>query len=708
MQRRAWTRLLAALFNTAAMTVFYGLAVTKYIRTGDSINDVLGYNTATLLIHTRVLPFIDMDVVSGGYGMPISRQSLNLSTTGVSVRMRLGASTSTLNAMTTPGSATYFANMALATLGLNSSSLLTTPCGSSALLRSTTNMLAKPSPSATWSGINNLPTTIKATTNVAQMTQSILSDGRCQADLKLYHLEAFELWQRHMHTFNAFETTLRTTFVLHNNDTSSPASSDNKVVHWTFHPNEGDFNWFFYRAYDASYNAAALACQLVSMALLVTGFVRRVAYTTPNGARKMLVRYSTNLLAPQAAYYNSAIVNFLEIYMIVSNRFAFFRTVNALDFFMTAGWGFDAYLLYGNYINLMGSVFWVVLGMHKALSLLFYSIALVSQRTQLAKHKVSPGAMRRDSVWYDENGRVQTMPVKPPTLRQRSSSTLSSLQEHIYATGFQRTHVPRGLVLLKEIMRPRPDWIICCMAAWPSLYYAGFFNQATAWAPLAPINYSALGSRLGADMMLWNLVVCAIVTLPFNAIFVLWRCDALLSNGWVQLRKPGRAYYNEFALLRPNEKLEAAFEGQVDSVVLMVLLFRRHARERGVSVACCVSIHELLHDAVLSEFEAFYALFDPIDANYAAQCLVQHPAGPNPFERFPMVRVGSYRHRGTLLSWPRSHQPGIEPWDFEQMFLKRIYVVGADDVLIETPAQGPILPFGRSFRFAPGIDENEP
>ncbi|KDO16474.1 hypothetical protein SPRG_18003, partial [Saprolegnia parasitica CBS 223.65] len=338
MQRRAWTRLVAAIFNTAAMTVFYGLAVTKYIRTGDSINDVLGYNTATLSIHLHVLPFVNMDVISAGYGTPISRESLNLSTTGVSVRMRLGASTSTLNAMTTPGSATFFATMALSTLGLNTSALLAAPCGSTRL-RSTTNMLAKPSGSATWSGINNLPTTIKATTNVAYMTSSVTHDGRCQVNLKLYHLEAFELWRSHMHTFNAFETTLCTTLHLHNGTVMS--SSNNNQVLWTFHPSEGDFNWFFYRAYDASYNAAALTSQLVSMALLVSGFVRRVAYTTPTGARKMLVRYSTNLLAPQAAYYNSAIVNFLEVYMIVSNRFAFFRTVNALDFFMTSGWGFD-------------------------------------------------------------------------------------------------------------------------------------------------------------------------------------------------------------------------------------------------------------------------------------------------------------------------------------------------------------------------------
>ncbi|OQR94852.1 hypothetical protein ACHHYP_00863 [Achlya hypogyna] len=701
-----WMRLPALVLNVLATAAFYGLAVTKYVRTADTLNDVLGYNTAALSIHQQVLGHVDFDVVSAAYGTPIAANSLDLSDTGTSVRMRLGAATVDLNTMTAAGSASFFAAMALGTLKLNSTGLIAVCAGArnassgvSVLQRATTAMLAKPTAGVTWTGITNLPTTIKATTNVATLTATVAGNASCTFALKLRHLEAFELWRPTMMTFNAFETN----FVA--------AGADGP---WRFRPDEADFNWFFYRAYDATFNYAALASQLVAVGVILAGFVRRVVLRTPGGGRRAQLRYSSNMLAPQAAYYNSLIVNLLEAYLVLGNRYIFFRAVNALDFFLTARWGFDRLLMYANYANLMGGVFWLVLGVHKVVGLLLYGVVTIGLRSRIV-HK--PAKQPRHGSWYDAHGNLRgaSSKLNAETSRLRSSSTLVGLQQADYADGFEQAPCHPGVLLVKELTRPRPDWILACMLAWPSLYYSGIFGEATAWAPLAPINYSALGSRLGADLMIWNLVVCAVATLPLNALFLLWRYDALVGNSWVQLRQPGRAYYTQFALLRPNCKVASAVESQVDSVAAMVYLFWRHHVQPDTTVAAVVSVQELLHDAVFSEVEVLSVLLAPVDIHDAFLALVQHPPGPSPFERYPMVRAASYRHRGTLLSWPRTHQPGIEAWDFEQMCLKRIYVVGADDctsaettasslvrVMYKTNAKK-VAPFGLTFRSIAGL-----
>ncbi|KDO28435.1 hypothetical protein SPRG_06673 [Saprolegnia parasitica CBS 223.65] len=676
--------ILGLLFTAATGSLFYCLAFSKYIRSSDTVNNMLGYNTAALTLHQRVLPYLDFDAISAGYGTPITYDMLNMNETGLSMRMRLSAATSDLNHMVTPGSALFFSNTALSTLGLNVSSFpvactwaRNTTKGVSVTTKYSTSMAGKPNAGVTWAGINNLPTTIKATTNVATLTAAVVDapNGRCQYNLKLFHSEAFELWTPIMMSFNIYETNLQVI-----DDGSRP-------LKWTFHPNEATFSWFFYRQRSTEFNNIALASQLLTILIILSGFVRRVSFSTPSGHKKSLFRFSVDPLSSQAKYYNAGLVNFLEVYIIVADRYMFFRTVNALDFFLANDWGFSRWLMYFNYANLMGSVFWFVLGMHKAIALLLYGISSVSKRTMAIKAKKR---RRLSHVRYDSKGAKKT-DIKSPSRKTSITTTkppsgfnsFTGLEHREYSGSFQRETPSDWIVLIKEATRPRPDLILACMLLFPSLYYAGFFGGATAWAPLSTLSYSALGSNLGADLMMWNLIVCAVVTLPLNGLYLIWEYRGMAGNGWVQLRQPARAYYNDIVLLKPNERIAVVTEGQIDSIlgIIKLSMAKRRLQELGenVQVAYSLTIHEVMHDYVISELEAIFTVFLAVDIEATYGCLVQHPVGPNPFYKHPVCEISNYRHRGVLLTWPRLTKPGIDEWDFQQMFLKRIHLVGSSN-----------------------------
>ncbi|EQC32212.1 hypothetical protein SDRG_09964 [Saprolegnia diclina VS20] len=675
--------ILGLLFTATTGSLFYCLAFSKYIRSSDTVNNMLGYNTAALALHQRMLPYLDLDALSAGYGTPITYAMLNMNETGISMRMRLSAATLDLNHMVTPGSALFFSNMALATLGLNVTSFpvacawaTNTTKGISVTTKYSTSMAGKPNAGVTWAGINNLPTTIKATTNIATLTAMVVDavNGRCQYNLKLFHNEAFELWTPTMMSFNIYETNLQVI------DTGA------RPLKWTFNPNEATFSWFFYRPRSSEFNNVALASQLLTIVIILSGFVRRVSFSTPSGHKKSLFRFSVDPLSSQAKYYNAGLVNFLEVYIIVADRYMFFRTVNALDFFMANDWGFSRWLMYFNYANLMGSVFWFVLGMHKAIALLLYGISSVSKRTMAIKAKKR---RRLSHVRYDSHG-ARKADKKSPSRKTSKSKPVGSgfnsftgIEPREYSGSFQRETTSEWIVLVKEATRPRPDLILACMLLFPSVYYAGFFGGATAWAPLSTLSYSALGSNLGADLMMWNLIVCAVVTLPLNGLYLIWEYRGMAGNGWVQLRQPARAYYNDIVLLKPNERLAVVTEGQIDSIlgIIKLSMTKRRLQKLGetVQVAYSLTIHEVMHDYVISELEAIFTVFLAVDIEATYGCLVQHPVGPNPFYKYPVCEISNYRHRGVLLTWPRPTKPGIDEWDFQQMFLKRIHLVGSSN-----------------------------
>ncbi|OQR95482.1 hypothetical protein THRCLA_07826, partial [Thraustotheca clavata] len=668
------------LWAAASSSLFYILAFSKYIRSSDTVNNMLGYNTAAFTIHQRVLGSINFDEISATYGMPITSDNINVNVTGISMRMHLSGSTADLNEKTGPGSALFFSNTGLSTLGLNVTTFTqactwakNTTTGISTTTKSVTSMAGKPDPEMTWAGIKYLPTTIKATTNIVSLTAKVLdktaATPRCLYNMKLTHQEAFELWLPSMHSFNIYETNFQV------NDTGTTP------LKWQFHPDEGEFNWFFYRRRSSDFNNLALTSQLLTILIILSGFVRRVMYSTPSGHKKSIFRFQVDPLSSQCKYYNSAIVNFLEVYLIVADRYMFFRTVNALQFFLANDWGFNRALMYFNYANLMGSIFWFVLGIHKIYSIVLYGICSVSKRTFAIKSKKR---RRYSHVRYDSKGakKVKLPRMQPIHPGQRLNS-LSGLESRDYSGSFQREEISTWIVLLKEVTRPRPDLILSCMLLFPSVYYAGFFGGATSWAPLNPLNFAALGSNLGADWMMWNLLVCATITLPLNGIYVFWEFKSVMLNGWVQLRQPGRAYFNDIVLIKPNERVAVVTEGQVDSIFGIIKLSwtkrRLAAQGAKLQMAYCLTIHEIINDWFISEFEAISTVLFAIDIDATYGCLVQHPIGPNPFYRHPVCEIANYRHRGLLLTWPRSHKPGIDSWDFQQMFLKRIHVIGVNN-----------------------------
>ncbi|KAF0698109.1 hypothetical protein As57867_011218, partial [Aphanomyces stellatus] len=170
------------LFAATSGSLFYILAFSKYLRTSDTVNNMLGYNTATLTMHQHMLGFINYDTISAVYGTPIIPAMLNFSQSGLSMRMRLTAATDDLNKQTGSGSALFFSNMALGTLGLNVTSFtvactwaMNSTTGSNTTTKYSTSMAGKPNQGISWSGINYLPTTIKATTNIATLTAKRLS-----------------------------------------------------------------------------------------------------------------------------------------------------------------------------------------------------------------------------------------------------------------------------------------------------------------------------------------------------------------------------------------------------------------------------------------------------------------------------------------------------------------------------------------------------
>ncbi|KAF0705482.1 Aste57867_7033 [Aphanomyces stellatus] len=398
------------LFAATSGSLFYILAFSKYLRTSDTVNNMLGYNTATLTMHQHMLGFINYDTISAVYGTPIIPAMLNFSQSGLSMRMRLTAATDDLNKQTGSGSALFFSNMALGTLGLNVTSFtvactwaMNSTTGSNTTTKYSTSMAGKPNQGISWSGINYLPTTIKATTNIATLTAKRLSPNAttCQYNMKLMHNEAFELWTTSMASFNIYETNFQ---VIDNGQ---------QPLAWQFNPNEATFSWFFYRARSEDFNQIALASQLLTGIVILSGFVRRVSFATPSGHRKTIFHFSVDPLSSQCKYYNSALVNFLEVFLIIADRYMFFRTINALDFFIANDWGFGKTLMYFNYANMMGSVFWFVLGLHKIIALLLYGISSVSKRTLIVRAKKR---RRLSQIKYDANGAVT---VK----RERRNST---------------------------------------------------------------------------------------------------------------------------------------------------------------------------------------------------------------------------------------------------------------------------------------------
>ncbi|KAJ3077671.1 hypothetical protein HDU99_001033, partial [Rhizoclosmatium hyalinum] len=549
--------------------LFYALAFSSYARSSDFLNDLMGVNIAAANAHRSIFPHIQFDKIAAAYGFPIDPVVFEIDG-AVSVQLRLTADTNTLNNLpgTVSGSTNYWAGLGTSLVGVKGAAGYAKFCANAVnttytLSAASTVVQAKSNLPGqevfAWSGYANAPSTVKAVTRVVNLNAIPDGTGNCTYSMKMLAQEAFELWEPGMATFNVYELNL-------------VADKNGK---WIFLPAEGQFNWFFYRKARTDIIAMAAVSQVWSLALMAAG----VLWRTREGTTDRLSVY-IDLDAMACRYYNSLIVNAIEVYIVFVDRYVIFRTVNAIDFFLTGGWGFDSFSMITQFINIMGGFFFVILAVHKVIALVTYAFAFAIKVSLDARHQH---------------------------------------QQHLHgstATNVNHDRSPNSwLALVKETFRPNPELILVAVVVAPKYFYAGFFGGATKWGPITMANVSAMGSCLGANLLMWNLLCCAMTITPIGIVYVICDYGKSLENSWVRHRLPGRCYsgYRDLVSKKSGKIIMKEYsENRLISIVegLLSLFYTVVMEKRNpakTELLYNVRIQELVQDSVFSEVECVRA-----------------------------------------------------------------------------------------------------
>ncbi|KAJ3025769.1 UNVERIFIED_CONTAM: hypothetical protein HDU68_006703 [Siphonaria sp. JEL0065] len=543
--------------------LFYFLAFTGYVRSSDFLNDLMGVNVAATTAHRAILPYVDFEKINHAYGFPVEESIFEVNVP-MSVQLRLTADTNVLNNLppTVSGSTAYWAGLGTSLTGVNKNyagfcakALNQTGGGPYVIDAHSTVVQAKSNLPGqqvfAWSGYDFAPSTVKAVTRIVSLKAIPDGTGNCTYSMKMYAQEAFELWEPSMATFNAYELNLIA----------------DKTGRWIFLPEETRFNWFFYRKYREDIIILAIVSQLLSVVVMAAG----VMWRTPNRLSVYL-----DLDAMSTRYYNSLIINLIEVYIVFVDRYIIFRTVNAIDFFMTGGWGFDNFSMIMQFINIMGGFFFVILAVHKLAALIIYGLALAAKAAIDAKKSA------------DFHGK------EDPTRDLTPNSYLA---------------------IVKEGFRPNPELILVAVVFAPKYFYAGFFGGATKWGAVSMSNISAMGSCLGANLLMWNLLCTALTIAPLGFIMVIADGGKSITNSWVRHRLPGRCYngFRDLVVKRTGKRIIKDYaENRILSIVegiigIVYSFFYAQQNNEQTELHYNVRIQELVQDSVFSEVECVRA-----------------------------------------------------------------------------------------------------
>ncbi|KAI8615495.1 hypothetical protein BC830DRAFT_1168549 [Chytriomyces sp. MP71] len=538
-----------------------------YVRSSDFLNDLQGVNVAATNAHRAILPYVNFTTIDAAYGFPIERSSFDV-ISPMSVQLRLTADTNVLNNLppTVSGSTAYWAGLATKQSGVKDyASVCKKTLNSTSpyvIETATTIVQAKSNLPGqevmAWSGYVYAPSTQKAVTRVVKFSAIPDHTGNCTYAVKMFAQEAFELWEPVMVTWNAYELNLVA----------------DRTGHWTFLPEETRFNWFFYRQQRTEVNVMAGVSQVMTVLIMATG----VLWRTPRG---LTIYLDMDEMASR--YYNSIIINLAEAYIVFTDRFIIFRTVNAIDFFLTGGWGFDSFTMLMQFVNIIGGFFFVILLIQKLVALILYAVAIAVKAAYDSRKRSIAKDLELESA-HDED--------------QDASPNF-------------------WLTLVKEGFRPNPELILLATVISPKYFYAGFYGGATKWGPVSMANVSAAGSCLGANLLMWNLLVTTITICPLNFFMILLDGGMSLSNSWVRCRLPGRVYngYRDLINTITNKhvmkdtaenRLISAVEGPL-AVLYAFFLFRKRGEKSDLHYT--VRVQNLVQDSVFSEVDCVRACF---------------------------------------------------------------------------------------------------